>query len=258
MEDLRLPLQAHYARISSSLPSITPASLTEVRTAEDLLLTHLTFKCLVKLAFWAYHRYTCCRDYEEFAPWVQEFFQNAAVQLQALSEMRIGLVSVLGAPPADAISQRVLDLLTRHVRVFGKLFRRMQRDNPAHFVTLPVCGDLVLYYWSKVVQATSGPSDQIAGTPYFVCFTYFPFLSYYADTSFAVFPVRFLVQGMALFRDSLAQWAPVKKDGSTNDRGRFRPNVHTCIHIISSLICAMMVFSSGREAPLQSLTRIDA
>ena len=46
-------------------------------------------------------------------------------------------------------------------------------------------------------------------------------MNYYADTSFAVFPVRFLVQGMALFRDSLAQWAPVKKDGSTNDRGRF-------------------------------------
>ncbi|TBU32713.1 ARM repeat-containing protein [Dichomitus squalens] len=215
VEDLRLPLQAHYARISSSLSSIAPASLSQLRTAEDLLLTHLTFKCLVKLAFWAYHRYTCCRDYQEFAPWVQDFFQNAAVQLQALSEMRIGLVSALGAgPPADAVSQRALDLLTRHVRVFGKLFRRMQRDNPAHFVTLPVCGDLVLYYWSKVVQATAGPSEQIA------------------DSALAVFPVRFLVQGMALFRDSLAQWAPVKKDGSTNDRVLTKEFVEDAVKIL--------------------------
>ena len=96
-------------------------------------------------------------------PQVQEFFQNSAIQFQALSELRINLVSSLGAVPGDATTQRSLDLLTRHVRVFGKLFRRMQRDNPAHFVTLPMCGDLVLYYWSKVVQATSGTPDQIAG-----------------------------------------------------------------------------------------------
>ena len=163
VEELRLPLQAHYVRISSSLTSINPASLSEVRTAEDLLLTHLTFKCLMKLAFWAYHRFTCCRDYQVFAPWVQEFFQSSAIQLQALSELRINLVSALGTAPGDTVTQRTIDLLTRHVRVFGKLFRRMQRDNVVHFVTLPMCGDLVLYYWSKVVQATNGKPEQIAG-----------------------------------------------------------------------------------------------
>ncbi len=94
---------------------------------------------------------------------VREFFQNSAVQLQALSEFRISLVSALGTVPSDPISQRSLDLLTRHVRVFGKLFRRMQRDSPAHFVALPMCGDLVLYYWGKVVQATTGPPEQMAG-----------------------------------------------------------------------------------------------
>ena len=96
----------------------------------------------------------------------------------------------------------------------------MQRDNTAHFVTLPMCGDLVLYYWSKVVQATTGPPEQIAGqhaTNVRVGFcTHNHNLS---DSSLVTFPVRFLVQGMALFRDSLAQWAPMKKDGSQNDRG---------------------------------------
>ncbi len=168
VEDLRLPLQTHYARISSSLASINPASLSQVRTAEDLLLTHLTFKCLVKLAFWTYHRFTCCRDYQQFVPWVQEFFQNSAIQLQALSELRINLVSALGTTPGDAVTQRTVDLLTRHVRVFGKLFRHMQRDNSAYFVTLPMCGDLVLYYWSKVVQATDGKPEQIAGAAHLI------------------------------------------------------------------------------------------
>ena len=132
---------------------------------------------------------------------VREFFQNSAVQLQALSEFRINLVSSIRTVPTDLIAQRALDLLTRHVRVFGKLFRRIQRDHTANFVTLPMCGDLVLYYWSKVVQATTGPPEQIA------------------DSSLVTFPVRFLVQGMALFRDSLAQWAPTKRDGSPNERG---------------------------------------
>ncbi|KAI0352893.1 ARM repeat-containing protein [Trametes cingulata] len=214
VQDLRLPLQAHYARLSSSLPSLTPASLSQVNTVEDLLLAHLTFKCLSRLTFWAYHRYTCCNDFKDLEAWVNEVFQNSAVQLQAVSELRINLVSALGTVPSDPVSQRALDLLTRHVRVFGKLFRRMQRDATAHFVTLPMCGDLVLYYWSKVVQATTGPPEQIA------------------DSSLVTFPVRFLVQGMALFRDSLAQWAPKKKDGSQNDRVLSKEFVEDAVKIL--------------------------
>ena len=150
---------------------------------------------------------------------VQEFFQNSAIQFQALSELRINLVSSLGAVPGDATTQRSLDLLTRHVRVFGKLFRRMQRDNPAHFVILPMCGDLVLYYWSKVVQATSGTPDQIAGKIGLLRLWQSVSCYFEPDSSQVTYPVRFLVQGMALFKDSLAQWTPTKKDGSQNDRG---------------------------------------
>ena len=134
--------------------------------------------------------------------------------------MRINLVTALGVAPSDAVAQRTLDLLTRHVRVFGKLFRRMQRDNAAHFVMLPMCGDLVVYYWSKVVQATSGPPDQIAGRISSLSREGFrERRSLFLDSSLVVYPVRLLVQGMALFKDSLAQWKPTKKDGSPNDRG---------------------------------------
>ncbi|KAI0677486.1 ARM repeat-containing protein [Trametes maxima] len=205
VQDLRLPLQAHYARLASSLPSFTPASLSQVNAVEELLLAHLSFKCLSRLTFWAYHRYTCCHDYMELEPWVNEFFQNSATQLQAISELRISLTSALSSAPSDPVTQRALELLTRHVRIFGKLFRRMQRDNTAHFVTLPICGDLVLYYWSKVVQATTGPAEQIAG---------------------------WSISGMALFRDSLAQWAPTKRDGSQNDRVLSKEFVEDAVKIL--------------------------
>lgn len=36
------------------------------------------------------------------------------------------------------------------------------------------------------------------------------------DTYEAVFPIRLLVQGMVLFKDSLTQWAPKRRDGSDN------------------------------------------
>ncbi|CDO76254.1 hypothetical protein BN946_scf184470.g12 [Trametes cinnabarina] len=213
VQELRLPLQGHYAQLASFLPSLTPASLSDVSTVESLLLAHLTFKSLSRLTFWAYHRYTCCNDYKELEPWVNKVFQNSAVQLQAVSELRINLCSALGSPTAP-VTQRALELLTRHLRIFGKLFRRMQRDSPTHFVTLPMCGDLVLYYWSKVVQATTGAPEQIA------------------DSTQVVFPVRFLVQGMALFRDSLAQWAPKKKDGSQNDKVLSKEFVEDAVKIL--------------------------
>jgi len=41
------------------------------------------------------------------------------------------------------------------------------------------------------------------------------------DSDNAVFPVRFLVQGMVLFKECLAQWAPTRRDGTVNKNGVF-------------------------------------
>jgi len=80
-----------------------------------------------------------------------------------LIELRINLVIALRSlPTVDAITRRSIDQLTRHVRLFGKFFRRLQQLSVVRFVTLPTCSDLVLYYWSKIVQAASTP-DLIAG-----------------------------------------------------------------------------------------------
>jgi hypothetical protein len=84
-------------------------------------------------------------------------FQFSAVQLRGLYETRIGLLMNLrsAATPPDPITLHSLNLLYKSVRTFGKFFRRVQQIDVARFVDLPLCDDLVLYYWEKVVQANS-------------------------------------------------------------------------------------------------------
>ena len=40
-----------------------------------------------------------------------------------------------------------------------------------------------------------------------------------ADTPYAVFPIRMLVQAMVIFRESLKEWTPVRRDGTANEHG---------------------------------------
>lgn len=182
MQELHQTLQGYYSRVASSFPAtVNPTSISQPNVAEDLLFAHLIFKCVVKAAEWTWNRVTH-KTYEHLGPWVrfyaliavnlthvllvkvEQLFQASAVQLQTLSELRINLMFALQSAPTDQISARSVDILTRHVRLFGKLFRRMQELSHPKFVALPLCGDLVLYYWSKVVQASSAPAEAIAGT----------------------------------------------------------------------------------------------
>lgn len=214
VEQLHLVLQEHYSRVTASfVSSLTPATIVSPRTAEDLLFAHLVFKCVAKIAIWSWNR-TTNHDERGLGPWTEQLFQASAVQLQTLSELRINLVLALQSATTDVVGQRSIDILTRHVRLFGKLFRQMQQKHASRFVSLPLCGDLVLYYWSKVVQASSAPQE------------------YITDTSYAVFPVRFLVQAMVLFKESLGQWAPVKKDGTENARALTKEFVENAVQIL--------------------------
>lgn len=78
--------------------------------------------------------------------------------------------------PKDPGALASLDRLTRHIRVFGKFFRRIQQLNCKKFVLLPMCTDIVMYYWSQVVQATSVPPNFIDGQ--------LPFLSNFETAKF--------------------------------------------------------------------------
>lgn len=84
-------------------------------------------------------------------------FRYSAVQLRGLYETRISLLMNLRsvATPSDPIALHSLNLLYKSVCTFGKIFRRLQQVDVARFVDLPLCDDLILYYWEKVVQANS-------------------------------------------------------------------------------------------------------
>ncbi|KAG6328294.1 hypothetical protein ID866_10795, partial [Astraeus odoratus] len=206
-DKLRDVLFEYYSRLSASqlspiLSPLNPTALSQENTACNIVVAHLVYKCLVKLAIWAWPRVTRRRgdELQGLQDWFMQLFQGSTAQLKVLSEQRISFMLALrSSPSADPVTPVTVDKLTRHVRVFGKFFRRLQQLEPARFVELPTCNDMVLYYWDKVVQATNGSPDMIKDSP---------------D---AIFPVRFLVQAMVLFKENLARWTPFRKGGPVTE-----------------------------------------
>lgn len=204
---LRGVLHTYYSQLSSSqltpvLSPLNPAALSQEHTYCIIVVAHLVYKCLMKLAIWAWPRLTKDNknELQDLEAWFIELFQSSTAQVKRLSEQRIGLMLALrSSPDTSPVTHATVDKLTRHVRVFGKFFRRLQQLEPAKFVELPTCNDVVLYYWEKVVQATNGPQDMIKDSP---------------DV---VFPVRFLVQAMVLFKENLAKWTPFRKGGPVTE-----------------------------------------
>ena len=98
-------------------------------------------------------------------------FQNCTVQAKSLCELRTQLVVALvtgtiPAPVGDAarVAELSMRTLTRHVLLFAKFFRRLQQLDASRFVLLPSSGELILWYWNKVVEATGGPAEYIQGS----------------------------------------------------------------------------------------------
>ena len=94
-------------------------------------------------------------------------FQNSAAQVKALVSMRQDVVlSMLQNDPAgnNQYLRRTISILTRHIRLFGKFFRRMQQLSHERFVLLPMSGDLIMFYWTQVMESTNYPENFVAGT----------------------------------------------------------------------------------------------
>ncbi|KAI0796611.1 ARM repeat-containing protein [Abortiporus biennis] len=202
IEQTHAVMQNHYSTVAPALTSLNPSSISTPRAAEDILLAHLVYKCLVKSAVYLWQRLKKPEEKATVDPWIHDLFKNSVIQLETLMELRINLVLALrsGQAVSNEISNRAIIDLTRHVTLFGKFFRRLQQLDLPRFVILPNCSALVSYYWSKVTQATSGPSEFIE------------------DSQTAVFPVRLLVQAMVIFKETLAQWGSSRKDGTVTDQ----------------------------------------
>lgn len=198
VDQLHEVMFVYYSKLSSMISALVPLSLSDQRTADNLIVAHFIYKCLVKMALWLWSKLiqSAKGGLAKLEPWFLQLFQSSTGQLKILSELRINLVLALGASGAsNRLTLLSVDRLTRHVRVFGKFFRRLQQLKPEKFVDLPTGNEIVLYYWDRVVQATNGPPELIQDTP------------------MAVFPVRFLLQGMVLFKENLSRWTPFRKDG---------------------------------------------
>ncbi|KAJ7929923.1 armadillo-type protein [Mycena leptocephala] len=173
------------------------------RACTDILVAHLIYKCIAKLALWLWNRLGRGGkdgiDEQAGHQWIAALVTESATALQGLVKQRHDIIEShkstgLGSNPW---AQRTVDILTRHTRLFGKFFRRLQELSIPRFATLPSCPALIAYYWSVVLEATKDPSR-------------------IADSPEALFPIRFLVQGMVLFKENLSQWKPVLKNGSEN------------------------------------------
>lgn len=145
------------------------------------MIAHLVFKCIVTMVTWGYQRSNKILedlDLVGIRPWVSEclnvciifttflaqsesVFQDSAIQLKQLSETRLSLMKTVTV--LSPVARRSINQLTRHIRLFGKFFRRLQQLDVVRFVKLPTCSELVLYYWDKVVEAANAPAQAIDG-----------------------------------------------------------------------------------------------
>ncbi|KAF8663451.1 hypothetical protein AX16_001021 [Volvariella volvacea WC 439] len=216
-EQLQTVLYQYYSNLASTLsPSaITMQTIGTQRVVMDILFSHLVYKCATKIAAWTWNRIDRVpkEEQQRNTLWVQELFKSSVLQVKALTELRTAITTTLRGT-TDPTIQRAIDLLYRHIRAFGKWFRRLQQLSSARFTALPTSDDLVLFYWALVVQATSGSPDLIA------------------DSNEAVFPTRFLVQGMVLFKENLVNWTPVRRDGSENPHSLSQEFVQNALQIL--------------------------
>lgn len=94
-------------------------------------------------------------------------FQNSAIQVKVLTSMRQTIVlSMLQTDPGNSqYIRHTISVLTRHIRLFGKFFRRMQQLSHERFVLLPTSDELVMFYWTQVAESANYPESFVVGTP---------------------------------------------------------------------------------------------
>ncbi|KAM6495766.1 Armadillo-type fold [Amanita muscaria] len=219
-DQLHVVLYNYYSTIAGSfaVSSTNLTSMENTRVYNHFLLAHLVFKNLVKIAVWLWNKVDKLpkEESEKQVLWLREVFQDLVIRFQSLANLRQNLVlHLVQSGQSDTLrSSKVVDVMTRHTRLFGKFFKRLQQLSHARFTELPMCGDLVLFYWAQVVNATGGPCE------------------YVADSNNAVYPTRLLVQGMVLFKESLGQWAPTRRDGTANKNTLSRDFVESAVRAL--------------------------
>lgn len=71
---------------------------------------------------------------------------------------------------------RTIIVLTKHMRVFGKFFRRLQQLSAERFASLAMSTEVVMIYWSEIAESTNYPQRNIFGQFYYYYLTLLNFL----------------------------------------------------------------------------------
>ena len=183
---------------------------------------------------------------------LEELSRNSLNQLKSLVMLRKSILTAVGPlnSSGSESTRRTIITLTKHLRVFGKFFRRLQQLAAERFASLPLFNDLVLFYWSEIVDSTNYPHQVISG--YYISLVSWSQALTHSnkDSDEVLFPVRFLVQGLVLFKDSLSQWIPIRRSGMPNKNGKFQP-----LHTHPSLTFPQSFQMSLLRMPFSSLYR---
>ena len=170
--------------VTFSAANMTPDNIALQPVQDNILLSHLVYKCLVKITVWLWNKMGRLppQEHQQHQAWVcmhtnmtlypnkphvqvEDIFKSSMDQVKALADLRKNIVSSViqnDSMKSDQIRRTVV-LLTKHLRTFGKFFRRLQQLSPERFVLLPMCGDLIMSYWSQIVDSTNYPQNLICG-----------------------------------------------------------------------------------------------
>ncbi|KAG8829540.1 hypothetical protein FRC17_006424 [Serendipita sp. 399] len=185
------PLLATYSQATTAFgEGLSPQTLASIDKVNHIRIAHYAFKCLVKGMTFLWQR-SRVKGFERAEGAVESFFGTAVNHFITLSQLRIQLFAANLNPTLTGSLTQIY--LSRHIRVYGKFFRKTQIFSANRFVNLPNCRELVLHYWSRVVAASAAPKNEVQ------------------KDDAAPYPVKFLTQALAIFKDSLAQWSPTRK-----------------------------------------------
>ena len=92
-------------------------------------------------------------------PALQDFFRSSISTLSSLLSIRQQLLSA--SPPSHATPR--LEYLTKHVLLYGKMYRALNAHNPAHFAAMDVALPLEGVYFQVVQEAAQDVLGKVDG-----------------------------------------------------------------------------------------------
>ncbi|KIK67986.1 hypothetical protein GYMLUDRAFT_36796 [Collybiopsis luxurians FD-317 M1] len=201
-DHLHSTINSYFVTVFNSIQMpLDPQTFENSQLYTDLVISHLLFKTLVTLAIWIWQRANRMTEEETrlIEPWLSGVFHDSAQRLQHLIVQRAAIIKRLPRNPSELgpHTKMTLQVLYKHIRRFGKFYLRMATIDPRRMAQLPSCSEVVMFYWGQIVEATND-------------------LSSIGDDTAALYPVRFLVQGLVLFKDLVGQWTAQRRDGTPN------------------------------------------